>query len=198
MKIVSLSGSPRANVGRKDANDLRRSGKVPCVLYGGKEQITFSAEEADFKNIIYTPEVCFVEIEVNGNKHKAVLQEAQFHKVSDKLIHADFLELHDNKPVVMEIPVKLSGTSEGVRAGGKLTLKERKLKLKALPAKMPDNVSIDITPMQIGSHIKVENLKIDGVEFLNPKNLTVVAVESTRKAAAAEEAAAPAKEAAKK
>ncbi len=122
MKIVTLSGSPRANVGKVDAKHLRNAGKVPCVLYGGKEQTHFSADERDFKHIIYTPEVCFVEIDMNGKKTKAILQEAQYHKTSDKLIHVDFLEIIEGKPVTMSVPVKLHGQSERCKSWWKTKL----------------------------------------------------------------------------
>ena len=197
MKVVTLSGSPRANVGKVNANSLRNSGKVPCVLYGGKEQVHFSAEERDFKNIIYTPEVCFVEIDINGKKTKAVLQEAQYHKINDKLIHADFLEIVANKPVVMNVPVKLKGQSEGVKAGGKLNFKQRMLKIKGLADKLPGQIDLDITSLTVGKSISVGDIKIDGVELLNPKNISVVSVNMSRNVveeapAAAPKAAAPA------
>src|ERR1017187_6828518 len=144
MKTVPLSGSPRANVGKVDATQLRNNGKVPCVLYGGKEQVHFSADERDFKHIIFTPEVCFIEIDLNGKKTKAILQEAQYHKVNDKLIHADFLEIVEGKLVTMHVPVKLHGQSEGVKAGGKLNFKQRMVKVRGLADKLPDQIDINI------------------------------------------------------
>jgi large subunit ribosomal protein L25 len=203
MKIVTLSGSPRANVGKVDATLLRNTGKVPCVLYGGKEQTHFSADETAFRHIIYTPEVCFVEIDINGKKTKAVLQEAQYHKISDKLIHADFLEIVATKPVVMNVPVKLKGQSEGVKAGGKLNFKQRMLKVRGLADKLPGQIDIDITNLTIGKGVSVGDIKIDGVEVLNPKNISVVSVNMSRNVveetpAAAPKAAAPAAAAAAK
>jgi large subunit ribosomal protein L25 len=197
MKIVTLSGSPRANVGKVDATLLRNTGKVPCVLYGGKEQTHFSADETAFRHIIYTPEVCFVEIDINGKKTKAVLQEAQYHKISDKLIHADFLEIVATKPGVMNVPVKLKGQSEGVKAGGKLNFKQRMLKVRGLADKLPGQIDIDITNLTIGKGVSVGDIKIDGVEVLNPKNISVVSVNMSRNVveetpAAAPKAAAPA------
>jgi large subunit ribosomal protein L25 len=197
MKIVTLSGSPRANVGKVDATLLRNTGKVPCVLYGGKDQTHFSADETAFRHIIYTPEICFVEIDINGKKTKAILQEAQYHKISDKLIHADFLEIVATKPVVMNVPVKLKGQSEGVKAGGKLNFKQRMLKVKGLADKLPGQIDIDITSLAIGKGVSVGDIKIDGVEVLNPKNISVVSVNMSRNVveetpAAAPKAAAPA------
>ncbi|MBL7883268.1 MAG: 50S ribosomal protein L25, partial [Bacteroidia bacterium] len=135
MKSVSISGSPRANVGKKDAKALRNSKSVPCVLYGGTEQIHFSVLAADFKNLIYTPHVHIVDLDVAGKKFKAIMQEAQFHKVNDSLLHVDFLEIVAGKPVTMNIPVKTTGVSPGVRAGGKLVKKLKTLKVKGLVEK---------------------------------------------------------------
>jgi large subunit ribosomal protein L25 len=186
MKTVSLSGSKRSNVGSKDAAALRANGQVPCVIYGGTEQVHFSTDEKNFKNIIYTPEVCLVEIEVEGKKHITILQDAQYHRVSDKLIHADFLEVIDGKPITMHIPVKLHGQSEGVKAGGKLILKTRKLKARGLANNMPNNIDVQIDNLQIGGSITVGEVKVEGIELLNAKNVTVVSVQSTRAVAAAE------------
>ena len=190
MKTVTLSGSPRANVGRTDANALRNAGKVPCVIYGGKEQIHFSAEEKAFKNIIFTPDACQVEVDLNGKKYRTILQEVQYHRLTDKLIHADFLEIVDGKPITMNIPVKTIGTSEGVRAGGKLTEKLRKLKARGLANKLPDTIDINIEKLTIGKSVIVGEINIDGVELLNAKNVSVVSVNTTRAVAQAEQAAA--------
>ena len=197
MKVVPLSGSPRTNVGKVDANKLRNTGKVPCVLYGGKDQTHFSADERDFKHIIYTPEVCFVEIDVNGKKTKAILQEAQYHKVTDKLLHVDFLEITEGKAVTMNVPVKLHGQSEGVKAGGKLNFKQRTLKVRGLADKLPGQIDINIENLLIGKAVAVGDIKIEGVEILNPKNISVVGVNMSRNVveetpAAAKAAPAPA------
>jgi large subunit ribosomal protein L25 len=175
-----LSGSPRANVGKVDAKHLRNTGKVPCVLYGGKEQTHFSADERDFKHIIYTPEVCFVEIDMNGKKTKAILQEAQYHKLSDKLIHVDFLEIVEGKPVTMSVPVKLHGQSEGVKAGGKLNFKQRMVRVRGLANKLPDQIDINIEKIQVGKGVSIADLKMEGVEFLQAPNVSVVSVNMAR------------------
>lgn len=190
MKIVSLSGSPRASVGRVNATALRNEGKIPCVIYGGKEQIHFSALEKDFKNIIFTPDACQIEVDLNGKKYRTILQEAQYHRLTDKLIHADFLEIVDGKPITMQIPVKTVGTSEGVRAGGKLTIKLRKLKARGLANKLPDTIDINIEKLTIGKSVTVGEINIEGVELLNAKNVSVVSVNTTRAVAQAEQAAA--------
>lgn len=205
MKSVSISGSPRANVGTKDAKELRRQGMVPCVIYGGKEQIHFAAPEAAFKPLVYTPDALTVKLDVGGRQFNAVMQEAQFHKITDKLIHVDFLEIIPGKPVTMNIPVHVSGNSAGVRAGGKLIKKMRTLKVRGLAENLPDTINIDITPLEIGQSITVGDIKMNNITFLDAPNATIVSVKTTRNvvetpaaAAAAEKkpAAAPAKAAA--
>ena len=186
MKSVSISGSPRANVGKKDATALRNAKQVPCVLYGGKEQIHFAVLSADFKNLIYTPDVNVVDLDIAGKKYNAILQEAQFHKIHEQLLHVDFLEIMPGKPVTMNIPVKTTGTSPGVRAGGKLVKKLKTLKAKGLVEKMPDTINIAIDAMEIGHSVRVEDIVIEGLTFLNASNITVVGVETTRVAAAEE------------
>lgn len=195
MKSVSISGSPRANVGKTDATALRNAKKVPCVLYGGKEQVHFSVLEADFKDLIYTPHVNTVNLDIAGKKYNAILQEAQFHTVKDNLLHVDFLEIIAGKPVTMNIPVKTTGTSPGVRNGGKLTKKLKTLRVKGLVEKMPDTIDIAIDTLEIGQGVKVADIKLDGLTFLNAENITVISVQVTR-AVAAEVVAAPAVKAA--
>jgi large subunit ribosomal protein L25 len=186
MKTVSLSGSLRANVGSKDAAETRGKGLVPCVLYGGKEQIHFSADIRDFKNLVYTPDVAQVDLNIEGRNFKAIVQEVQYHKLNDQIIHVDFLELVPGKAVTMAIPVKLNGQAEGVKAGGKLVLKQRKLRVKGIPEKLPTYVELNIESLAIGRGIAIGDIKIEGCELIQPKNITVVTVESTRAAAAAE------------
>lgn len=192
MKSVSISGSPRANVGKTDATALRNAKRVPCVLYGGKEQVHFSVLEADFKDLIYTPHVNTVDLDVEGKKFKAILQEAQFHAVKDNLLHVDFLEIVAGKPVTMSIPVKTTGTSPGVRNGGKLNKKLKTLKVKGLVEKMPDTIDIAINNLEIGQGVRVSDIKIDGLTFLNAANVTVVSVQVTRAAVEEVKTAAPA------
>ncbi|MGZ4053503.1 MAG: 50S ribosomal protein L25/general stress protein Ctc [Bacteroidia bacterium] len=195
MKSVSISGSPRANVGKTDATALRNAKKVPCVLYGGKEQVHFSVLEADFKDLIYTPTVNTVSLDIAGKKYNAILQEAQFHTVKDHLLHVDFLEIVTGKPVTMNVPVRTTGTSPGVRNGGKLNKKLKTLRVKGLVEKMPDTIDIAIDSLEIGQGVRVSDLKIDGLTFLNAANVTVVSVQVTRAAVA--EVAAPVAPAAK-
>jgi large subunit ribosomal protein L25 len=201
MKAVSISGSLRANVGKKDAVALRNADQVPCVLYGGKEQIHFAVSSPDFKNLIYTPDVQTVDLSISGKKYNAILQEAQFHPLTDKLIHADFLEIIPGKPVTMNIPVKTTGTSPGVRAGGKLVKKLKTVRVKGPVEKMPDTINVPIDSLEIGQGVRVSDIKLDGLTLLNAENVTVVSVQVTRAAVAgADEAAktaAPAAAAAK-
>ena len=192
MKSVQLSGSLRANVGKVNAKAVREKGNVPCVIYGGKEQIHFEADIRAFKPVIFTPNAHIVEIDLGGKVYKTVLQEAQYHKINDKLIHADFLEIIDGKPVTANIPVLITGQSDGVKKGGKLVLKMRKLKARGIAATLPDAITIDITKLDIGDSIAVGDITVEGATLLNAKNVSVVSVVTTR-AVAAEPTGAPAK-----
>jgi large subunit ribosomal protein L25 len=189
MKTVSLSGSPRASVGKVDAKALRAKGHVPCVIYGFGEQVHFSADERHFKNIIFTPETNLVEVEVSGKKYKAVLQEAQYHKINDRLIHADFLLVSDDKAVSVQLPVKAIGQAEGVKAGGKMTIKLRKLKVRGLISKLPESIDLNVEKLGIGKSISAGDIHIDGLTLLHPKNISVISVQTTR--VVVEEVAAP-------
>ena len=180
MKKVSVSGSPRENVGKKDAKRLRREGLVPCVVYGGKEQIQFAAPEKEFKDVVYTPEACLIELNIGGKKRNAVLQDIQFHPVTEDILHADFLEIFEDKPVKIDIPVKLSGNSPGVIKGGKLQLKLRKVKVKGLPADLPDQIDVSISKLEIGDAFKVGQLESEKLEFLDPASSVIAMVKSTR------------------
>ncbi len=182
MKKVSVSGSPRENVGKKDAKRLRREGNVPCVVYGGKEQIRFFTSEKNFKDIVYTPDACIVQLDINGKKMEAVLQDIQFHPVTEKILHADFLEIFSDKPVKMAIPINVVGDSPGVIAGGKLMTKRRRLDIMALPDKLPAEIDIDISTLEIGDSVTVGRLELEGIEFLDPENSVVVMVKSARAA----------------
>jgi len=180
MKTIAISGSPRENVGKRDAKELRYEGKVPAVLYGGKEQQHFAVVIADLRDVIYTPEVNFVEIEVNGAKTKAIVKDTQFHPLTDVLMHIDFLQLFDEKEIVMEIPVKLTGTSPGVKMGGKMIQKLRKLRVKALPANMPQNVEVSLEKLEVGSLFRVRDLKGENYVITNTPEDTIVSVAMSR------------------
>ena len=188
-----MSGSLRENVGKKDAKALRRADLVPCVMYGKGEQKMFALKQTDFQRILFNPEPCFVEIELGGTKYNAMVKDMQFHPVTDIVYHADFYELSDDKAVVMSIPVHTTGTAKGVMKGGKMVYKQKRLNVKATPANMPSEVLIDVTPLEIGNRVKVQDIKGDKYEILNVKTSDVIVINSTRAAAtvdATEEAAA--------
>jgi large subunit ribosomal protein L25 len=180
MKVVSMSGSLRENVGKKDAKKQRYDGKVPCVLYGGTEQVHFVTDETSFKKVVYTSEACTVKITVGGKDYNAILQDIQYHPVSDKILHADFLEIFPDKAVTTHIPVKLTGSAPGVLKGGKLHHKILRLKIKALPIHLTDDITLDISKLEINDSIKVSDLKIDNVTLMDPKTAVVVGVRVTR------------------
>jgi large subunit ribosomal protein L25 len=189
MKTIAISGSPRENVGKRDAKELRYEGKVPAVLYGGKEQAHFAVLATDLKDAIYTPEANFVEITLGSEKVKAVIKELQFHPLTDMLLHVDFLQLFDDKQILMEIPVKLTGTSPGVKMGGKLVQKLRKLRVKALPKDMPQAVEVSISKLEVGSLFRVRDLEEGKYVVTNTPEDTIVSVGMSRALKQAEQQA---------
>ncbi len=180
MKTVEIIGYNRANLGKTEAKQLRADGNVPCVLYGGKEQTHFYAPMILFRDVVYTPEARFVELNVEGKKVRAILQDLQFHPVSEVILHADFLELFDDKPVTMEIPLKTEGNAPGVQSGGKLIMKLTHLKVKALPANMPEFITIDINDLKLGKTIKVRELSQGDYEIQNSPLVSLCSVEVPR------------------
>ncbi len=185
MQSITINGSQRESVGKVATKALRNAGKVPCVLYGGDKPVHFSAEEKAFKNLVYTPNVYTASIELEGTTFTAVLQDIQFHPVSDKILHVDFYQIFDDKPVTMEIPVKLTGSSKGVMIGGALRHNLRKLRVKALPANLPDFIEADITELEIGNKLYVTELANEKFTFLHPDNTVVAQVRMSRNAAKA-------------
>jgi len=180
MKAVSISGSLRENVGKKDAKLNRKKGLIPCVVYGGKDQIHFTVEEDSFGPLIFTPFTFSVNLTIEGKEFHAVLQETQFHKVTGSILHVDFLEIDPVKPVVLSIPVIFTGVPQGVLKGGKLVKKFRKLKVRGLISEMPDDISVDLTHLEILDTCKISDLKIENLELLDPKNSVIAFVKSTR------------------
>ena len=180
MKTVSLSGSPRVSVGKKGATSLRNEGRIPSVVYGGKDQIHFSILENEAKKLVFTPNVYLIELDIDGKKSKVILQETQIHPVTDRILHLDFLEIFDDAPFKLSLPVRLEGFSRGVRNGGNLTQNFRKLRVFGLAKDMPDAVSIDISPIKIGDKVRVTDLNVSGLNFLDPKNAVVVGVQTAR------------------
>ena len=183
MKSITIQGTKRESVGKKSTKALRDAELVPCVVYGGEETLNFSAEEKSFKGLVYTPEAHTVSIEVDGKTISCILQDIQFHPLTDKILHADFYQMSDDKPVVMEVPVRLTGRSKGVVAGGSMRQSFRKLKVKAIPANLPDEIVVDVTPLKIGSKLYVGDVKAEGFIFMHPDNAVVVAVKMSRTAA---------------
>ena len=182
MKSITIQGTKRESVGKKSTKVLRDAELVPCVVYGGKETLNFSTEEKSFKDLVYTPEAHTVSLEVDGEKFAAILQDIQFHPLTDKILHADFFQLSDDKPVVMEVPVRLTGRSRGVVAGGVMRNPFRKLKVKALPNNLPDEVVVDVTALKIGMKLYVGDIKTTNFTFAHPDNAVVVAVRMARTA----------------
>lgn len=199
MKSITIKGSERESVGKVATRAARNAGMVPCVLYGGDQPVHFTAEEKAFKNLVYTPNVHTVVIDLNGKTYNAILQDIQFHPVSDKILHMDFYQLHEDKEITMEVPVKVIGNSKGVMAGGVLRLNQRKLKVRALPANLPDYVEADITNLEMGNKLYVTEVPSDNFKLLHPDNTVVAQVRISRAAMkAAQEAAKAAKDAGKK
>ncbi|MDR1654168.1 MAG: 50S ribosomal protein L25/general stress protein Ctc [Prevotellaceae bacterium] len=192
MKSFNLQGKTRKEVGKKATKAVRVAENVPCVLYGGEKNVHFTATERDLHKLIYTPEVFVVHLNIDGFKTHSVMKEIQFHPVSDRVLHIDFLEVTADKPVVVELPVKLTGLAEGVRAGGKLSLEMRKLRVKGIYTKIPENVTLDVTDLALGKSIQVEKISIPDLEIMNAKNAVVAQVKLTRAARGAAAAAASA------
>ncbi|AUC85611.1 50S ribosomal protein L25 [Polaribacter sp. ALD11] len=187
MKSITIKGSKRESVGKVATKALRNAGMVPCVIYGGDKPMHFSAEELAFRNLVYTPNVYTAIINVDGEKTTAILKDIQFHPVTDRIIHADFYQLFDDKEITMRIPVKLTGTSPGVLNGGSLRFTNRKLSVKALPSNLPDFVTADISKLKIGAKLVVTSLFNDNYTFMHPDNTVVVQVRTSRNATVSEE-----------
>ncbi|MES2807095.1 MAG: 50S ribosomal protein L25/general stress protein Ctc [Bacteroidota bacterium] len=193
MKSIAISGSPRENVGKRDAKELRYQDLVPAVLYGGATQSHFSVSASDLKAVVYTPVVHFIDLDIAGVKSQAIIKDLQFHPLTEKLIHVDFLLLDQAKPVAIEIPVKLIGTSPGVKVGGKLVQKLRKLKVKALPKDHIDFIEVSIEALEVGKSVKVAEISVPNLTILNTKEDTIVSVTTSRALRQAEQEAAQGK-----
>ncbi|MBM78397.1 MAG: 50S ribosomal protein L25/general stress protein Ctc [Crocinitomicaceae bacterium] len=187
MKTVSLSGSSRENVGKKGAAELRKQERIPAVLYGGQQQVHFSISENEAKKLVFTPNVYLIDLEVNGKKVKAIVQETQIHPVTDRILHIDFFEVNETNPFKVKLPVKLEGFARGVRNGGRLRQNFRRLQVMGLVNDMPEDVTIDITSLRIGHKKRVSDLSISGLKFLDPANAVVVGVQTARAAVEDEE-----------
>lgn len=185
MKTFKIKGTVRQAVGKKNSKQLRAHELVPCVLYGGEKVIHFQVHENDFRKVIYTPEVFQIDLEVDGQNYGAFIHDLQFHPVTDKLIHVDFLEIRENVPVRLEIPVHLEGYAKGIQQGGRLKSNLRTLKVKGLSKNIPDEIKIDVSNLNLGENIRVGDIKVEGFEILNTKSVPVASVVVTRAARAA-------------
>ena len=199
MKSIEIKGSTRTETGKKATKELRKNGQVPCVVYGMKKdengaQVAthFSVPVEGLRNLIYTPHIYVVDLNIDGKIVNAIMKEIQFHPVSDAVLHVDFLQINEDNPIVIDVPVQLDGLAEGVKQGGKLALQVRKLKVKAYYKDIPERLVIDVTSLGLGKTIKVGELDFPGLELLNPKDVVVCAVKLTRAARGAQAAAAAA------
>jgi len=183
MKTLEIKGSIRKELGKKDSKKLRKDGNVPCVIYEKEGNVHFYTHENNFKNLIYTPDAHIVNLDLDGKPYKAVLQDVQFHPVSDRIIHVDFMEIYDDKPITISLPILITGDSVGVKAGGKLRIKKRHLKVRGFAKDIPENLVIDITNVKIHHSVKVGDLSYDLIELVEPKITTVLSVASSRVAA---------------
>ena len=191
MKSIDVKGTARTATGKKAARDLRKSDLIPCNLYGEKRENgipvaeNFTVSAAEVRNLIYTPDIHSVNLTIDGKEHKAIVKELQFHPVTDKLLHIDFYEITDKKPIVIAVPIKLNGLAEGVRAGGKLAANVRKLKVRAPYTQIPERLDIDVTNLGLGKTIKAGELQFEGLELVTPASVVVCQVKMTRSAMSA-------------
>lgn len=192
MKSVAINGELRSAIGKKDSKKLRAEEKVPCVLYGGEEPIHFQADAAEFRKIVYTPNVYLINLTVDGKEHTAIMQDIQWHAVEEQILHIDFLKVDPTKPIKVEVPVKVEGYAKGMRAGGKMKLNLRRLKVKGLATDLPDSIKLNIDHLELGQSIKVGQISVDNLEILNSKSIPAVTIMITRAARAAMNAAAAA------
>ena len=189
MKTIQIKTVKRDDFGKKAAKSVRREGMIPCVLYGGEAAESFSVNVKDVKALIYTPNSYIVELDFDGKVEKAVMRDVQFHPVREEILHIDFYRVQEGKPVAITIPVRLTGNAEGVKVGGKLVLSARKITVSGMLDKLPDELVVDVTPLQVGHTIFVGDLKFEGLKFITPATTAVCAVRVTRasRGAAAQE-----------
>ena len=180
MKTLAINVKERQNVGKTNTRALRNQGNVPCVLYGGEKQVTFYAHENDFRKLVYTPDTFIVELSIDGAVTKAIMQDIQFHPVTDKILHIDFLEVFDNKAITVSIPVILNGTSIGVKNGGNLMFRRSKIITKGLVANLPNSIELNIEHLNIGMFTYIKDITIEGCELVAPGNSVVVGVKTAR------------------
>jgi len=185
MKSIEIKGTARQELGKKSAKELRAQDLVPCVIYGGETPVHFYAHENEFRKIVYTPKVFQIDLEIDGKKYNAFMQDLQFDPVSDKLIHIDFLQVRENVKVKIDLPVRLDGYAKGIQQGGRLKSNLRTLSVKGYPKNFPDEIAIDVTELGLGESIRVGDIKSEGIDILNQKSVPVATVVVTRAARAA-------------
>ncbi|MDG2312049.1 MAG: 50S ribosomal protein L25, partial [Flavobacteriales bacterium] len=187
MKTASLSGSPRENVGKKAASSSRKSGSVPGVLYGGQDQTHFTVEENSINKLVFNPDVFYIELDIDGKKVNCILQDVQFHPVTDRIVHVDLLEVLPGKEVRVNLPLRTEGTAKGVMNGGRIATLFRRVPVKGLIDKIPESITVDITPLTIGSTIRVRDLNIEGCTILLNESVLLLSCKRTRLAVAVED-----------
>ncbi|MDX9845361.1 MAG: 50S ribosomal protein L25/general stress protein Ctc [Tenuifilaceae bacterium] len=188
MKEFQLNGSLRTETGKKFAKQIRREERVPAIVYGGKENVMISLLESDLRGIIFTPEVFVIDLNIDGKSIKTIIKEMQFHPVSDKILHMDLLQIHDDKKLTIALPVKLVGSAEGAKQGGKLALNTRKLRVSGFPKDLPEMLEVDVTDLGLGKSRTVQQLSFDKFEIIDPKSTVVATVKLTRAARGAAQA----------
>lgn len=187
MKTIGIKGSVRQSIGKKSTKELRKNGRVPCVLYGGEEVVHFQAEEGEFRKIVYTPKIFLLDIDIDGTVYRGIMQDIQFHPVSEKILHIDFMKISDDKPVKIDIPVRIEGYAQGIQQGGQLKFNLRTVRVKALVKDIPDEIVVDVTELVLGQSVRVSDISIEGVEMLNTLSIPIASVSITRAARAAKE-----------
>lgn len=181
MKTFELNGTLRTELGKKASNAIRKGEAIPCVLYGcGKENTNFTVTRNDVRKLVYSPDIFEVKLTIDGKTVSAILKDIQFHPVSDNILHMDFMQVDNNKPIIMKVPVKTEGLAAGVRAGGKLSLEMRKMRIKALCKDIPESIKVNVENLELGKSIKAGELSFDGLEIVDNKESLVVCVKATR------------------
>jgi large subunit ribosomal protein L25 len=185
MKSLEINGKVREVTGKKDSKKLRNEKLVPCVLYGGEENIHFYTPFSEFRSLVYTPDVFVVNLNIDGKTYQSILQDMQWHPVEEQLVHADFLQISDKKPIKVELPIQIQGTAKGIKLGGKLKVNLRKIKVKGLVKDLPDAIEVDVTELDLSQSFKVGDLNLPGVQFLAIKSNVIATVAVTRAAKSA-------------
>ncbi len=180
MKSVKIEGKKRSDLGKKATRQVRSEGQVPCVIYGGNETIHFTAPVMSFRHLVYTPDFQIAEINLDGKTYKTIMKDLQFDVVTDDLTHIDFLELVDDKKVIANLPLKFTGQSVGVKAGGRLEIKVKNLKVRAYPKHLLESLEVSISDLQIGDNLRVQDVKAEGIEFMNSPRIPIASVVTTR------------------